>query len=402
MILLTAFLLTVIAINSDIILYRFLRSAMPRESRWYRVYSFLTTVYSFIFLLFYGFEWIYFHDMRWMVFFFILFNAPKLVFLIYWLIFIYPFSKIRKSSYELNMIIGFGIGGILMVLIIYGGAVGRTRMTVKEIPVELERLPESFDGFRIVQFSDFHLGSYGKNTRFVEQAVRKIMDLEPDLIVFTGDIVNDRSVEMEPFLEVLSGLSAPYGVYSILGNHDYGDYYDWNHPDEKERNFERLMEIQGNWGWILLNNEHRYLVNNGDSIALVGVENWGDPPFQQYGDLEKAYEGVNRDLFTILLSHNPIHWREEVLPTTGIDLTLSGHTHAFQLRFGNLSPARLRYPEWADLHERDGQYLYVNQGTGYTFYPIRIGAFPEITVLELKKPSPLKLDCDFYPPPSGG
>ncbi len=173
------------------------------------------------------------------------------------------------------MIIGVGIAGITMVLIIYGAAVGRTRLTVKEETIAFQRLPDSFDGLRILQFSDFHLGSFGKSTRFVKSVVKKINELKPDIVFFTGDLVNDRSVEVDPFLDILSGIEAPYGVYSVLGNHDYGDYYDWNHPEEKERNFQRLMEIEGNWGWVLLNNEHRYLHRGTDTIVIVGVENWG-------------------------------------------------------------------------------------------------------------------------------
>ncbi|MCD8043676.1 MAG: metallophosphoesterase [Tannerellaceae bacterium] len=384
MILIIAFLIVIIGINADIIMYRFIRTLSNFDNKIFLVFSVFSILYSIGFLIVYGFDLIYFHNMRWGVFLFLLFNIPKLLFLLYWLIVVFPFSRRQKSQYELNMIIGVGIAGITMVLIIYGAAVGRTRLIVKEETIALKRLPEGFDGFRIVQFSDFHLGSFGKNTRFVKRVVKKINELKPDIIFFTGDIVNDRSVEMEPFLDVLSNLEAPYGVYSILGNHDYGDYYDWNHPDEKERNFERLMEIEGNWGWILLKNEHRYITRNNDTIVIVGVENWGEPPFQQYGDLEKAYGPVDKQMFTILLSHDPSHWHGEVLPTTDIDLMLAGHTHAFQLRFGNLSPAVLKYKEWAGLYDHFGQKMYVNQGVGNTFYPMRIGAFPELTVLTLR------------------
>ena len=207
---------------------------------------------------------------------------------------------------------------------------------------------------------------------------------KPDLIVFTGDLVNNRAAELDGFEEILSQLHATDGVYSILGNHDYGPYYRWKSKRDQVNNLNDLKKRQADMGWILLNNEHTLLHRGNDSIALIGVENEGEPPFSQHGDLTKAQAGTN-GLFKLLLSHNPTHWRCEVLPQSDIDLMLAGHTHAMQLAIGHHSPASWIYPEWGGMYMEDNRGLYVNVGMGFVGLPFRFGAWPEITVITLDK-----------------
>lgn len=383
LILVGAILMTVLGICADIILYQFFMQISKTAGFIYAGFGIFSLLFCLAFLVIYGFNFIYFHDLRWGVFGFLLLNVPKIIFLLFWLLIIVPFPGSLGEN-RIRTFICLGVDFLLVGLIIYGGLVGRTKLTVKRVSIESDRLPQSLDGLKLLHFSDFHLGSFGKKTRFVNRVVNRINSFEPDIIFFTGDLVNDRSVEVNPFIEIISRIESPNGVYSVLGNHDYGDYYDWDEDWEKSANMRRMRDIQRNWRWILLDNEHRIIEINGEQLAIIGVENWGDPPFQQYGNLQEAYEGVDRNLFSILLTHNPIHWTEEVLPQTNIDLSLSGHTHAFQLRFGNISPAALRYAKWAGLYREGNQFLYVNQGVGNTFYPMRIGALPELTLIELK------------------
>ena len=293
---------------------------------------------------------------------------------------------------RLNKIFNF-IGVICAVSVvlsmIYGYAVTARTPVVNEVVIESDKLPDSFDGYRIVQISDFHLGTFGNDTVFAGKVVDEINSTSPDLILFTGDLVNSLAKEAFPFKLVISELVAKNGVFSVLGNHDYGDYYHWKTDEDKRMNLNSLMELQSECGWHLLLNESRIIHLNGDSIALVGVENWGEPPFPRYGDLTKAYTDLNDSTYKILMSHNPVHWRAEVLNNTNIDLMLAGHTHAMQFvidLFGHKwSPAKYRYREWGGLYENDGQLLYVNQGLGEVGIPLRVGANPEITLIILRR-----------------
>ena len=278
----------------------------------------------------------------------------------------------------------------------WGVFYGRYDIAVSEITVNSKRLPASFDGIKIAQFSDAHVGTWGQDTTFVTNLVNKINALNPDIIVFTGDIVNRKTDEILPFVNILKRLKAPLGVYSVMGNHDYGDYTDW--PDEQAHaaDTRQLRAIQTGMGWNLLCNTHKFIYSaQGDSIAMIGVENWGEPPFKQYGDLKKAYPTANKigdNNFKILLSHNPMHWHNEVREYTDIDLTLSGHTHAMQVLIGGIgtgfTPSSWRYPEWGGLYTHKGadgaiRNLYVNIGCGEVAIPARIGASPEITLITL-------------------
>lgn len=272
----------------------------------------------------------------------------------------------------------------------WGALITRNQVEVKNVSIEIDNLPEAFDGFTIAQFSDLHTGSFGSDTSFCDKLVAKINTLGADAIVFTGDIVNRRSDELLPFTESLSRLHAPAGVFSILGNHDYGDYYDWPDSISKKEDLELLIDLQKNMGWRLLLNETVMLHAGGDSLALIGVENVGDPPFHSYGDLDAAYPGELSDpICKILLSHNPAHWTSDIAgaPDKNIALTLSGHTHAMQIELCGLSPAVFRYPTWGGTYDDgdDKHLLYVNIGSGEVGIPARIGATPEVTLFTLHK-----------------
>ena len=282
------------------------------------------------------------------------------------------------TKYE---VMGISIWSILFN-ILYGTFAGITRFDTKEVEYRSANIPEGFDGYRIVQISDIHIGSWQGNPDPIKQLVDLVNGQKPDLIVFTGDLVNQQSHELDGFQEILSQLYAPDGVYSILGNHDYGSYYHWQSPKAEIANLDYLIRQQKAMGWKLLNNEHDILYHKGDSIALIGVENDGEPPFSQFADLPQAMQGTE-GMFQILLSHNPTHWRREVLPRSDISLMLAGHTHAMQgILFGH-SLAELIYPEWRGMYYEGKRALYVNIGIGYVGLPFRFGAWPEITVLKL-------------------
>jgi uncharacterized protein len=296
-----------------------------------------------------------------------------------------PRRNIRRSFFSRA---GIVIAIIPFLAVIYGVAVGRFDFQVINKQIEFTTLPDSFDGFRIIHISDLHVGSFYGHKGQVRHAVRIINGQRPDMIVFTGDLVNNFTSEVDGFMDILAEMHATYGIYSILGNHDYGDYYQWESEAEKEKNFNDMLIAQEEIGFRLLMNEWDSIVINGDKIALIGVENWGEPPFPQYGDLQKASQGTERFPFRILLTHDPSHWDAEVLGKKNFALTLAGHTHGMQFGIENSlvrwSPSKFKYPRWAGLFEETGQYLYVNRGLGYVAFPGRIGMPPEITVIELK------------------
>ncbi len=284
---------------------------------------------------------------------------------------------------------GIIVGFISFATMWWGALICRNNLNITEVTVEIDNLPETFDGFKIVQFSDLHTGTFGNDTTFVSHLVDKINSLNADAIIFTGDIVNRQSSEMEPFVPVLAHLSAPYGSFAILGNHDYGDYKNWKSESDKRHNIQALYDSYRRTGIDLILNDHRWLRNGNDSIALIGVENIGEPPFHTYGSLTSSYPDLSDNNIKILLSHNPRHWVDSIAdnPTLNIPLTLSGHTHAMQMEIGGISPACLRYPTWGGMYtDNSGNHrLYVNIGSGTVGIPMRIGATPEITVLTLRK-----------------
>ena len=313
---------------------------------------------------------------------FLTINVPKIVFSLLSLLFraILPKSK--------GQIVGNCIAGasalFVMGYILYGAFFGTENFQIRETTILSKELPKGFENYRIVQISDIHCGSWAGNTKALQKAVNLINAQEPDLIVFTGDLVNNIATELDEFMPVLSQLKARDGVYSVLGNHDYAMYIPWESPEKKEENLIALKQKQADMNWILLNNRHVKLYQNGDSLALIGVENCGRPPFPNYAKFPEAMEGTE-GMFKILLSHDPSSWRREVLPETDIQLTLSGHTHAMQTKIFGFSPAVWVYPEYEGLYTEGKQMLYVNIGLGHLMYPLRLGAWPEITLLTLKR-----------------
>lgn len=313
---------------------------------------------------------------------FLTINVPKIVFSLLSLVFraILPKSKGRFLG---NCIAGAS-ALLVMGYILYGAFFGTENFQIRETTILSKDLPKGFENYRIVQISDIHCGSWAGDTKALQKAVDLINAQEPDLIVFTGDLVNNIATELDEFMPVLSQLKAKDGVYSVLGNHDYAMYIPWESPEKKEQNLIALKQKQADMNWILLNNRHVKLYQNGDSLAIIGVENCGRPPFPNYAKFPEAMEGTE-GMFKILLSHDPSSWRREVLPETDIQLTLSGHTHAMQTKIFGFSPAVWVYPEYEGLYTEGKQMLYVNIGLGHLMYPLRLGAWPEITLLILKR-----------------
>lgn len=282
---------------------------------------------------------------------------------------------------------GAGLGVVIFAAMWWGALINKRMIDVNEIEVEVPGLPQSLDGLTIAQISDLHVGTYRNDTTFYAKLVREVNALNPDIIVFTGDIVNRSSSELPPFTSTLAKLHAPKGVYSIMGNHDYGDYSDWPSPQDKADDIRNLQRMQKEMGWTMLNNATAWIKADSDSIALIGVENVGDPPFTTYGDLNAAYPQIGDENHKILLSHNPAHWLNDIADNDGsnIFLTLSGHTHAMQTKIFGWSPAVWRYPTWGGMYaDSKGQRLYVNIGAGEVGFPARIGATPEISLFTLK------------------
>lgn len=286
--------------------------------------------------------------------------------------------------------LGLAAGSTLFGTLLYGFT-NKHKYQVKRVPLFFDQLPASFDGLKVVHISDIHSGSF-TNREGVEKGIDLILAEKPDLILFTGDLVNDMASEMEPWEEVFSRLKAPMGVFSTLGNHDYGDYVRWPISGiSKEENLHRLKQLQARMGWRLLMNEHVPLTRGSESIALMGIENWSAKGrFPKHGRMDLAYPGAEKYPFKILMSHDPSHWEAEVqVKYPAIDLMLSGHTHGMQ--FGieipgfKWSPVQYMYKQWAGLYQKGQQFLYVNRGFGFIGYPGRVGILPEITVLELHK-----------------
>ncbi len=282
---------------------------------------------------------------------------------------------------------GSTVAVILFIMFGLGMIRGRNNVKVFREEVKITALPPAFNGLRIVQLSDLHLAGFYHHPEHIRKVVERVNLLDPDLILFTGDMVSNFSEEMDPFIGILAGLEARLGKYAILGNHDYGQYYRWDSKTEEDDNLERLKHKIRAAGFDLLLNEHRRLSLDGQSIELVGVENWGKPPFPQFGDLEEAMAGTDPGLVKILMSHDPSHWDLRVRGREPVSLTLSGHTHGMQfgIEIGNLrwSPSRWAYKNWGGLYGENGQFLYVNRGLGFTGFPGRVGIRPEITLITL-------------------
>ena len=288
--------------------------------------------------------------------------------------------------------LALGLAAIPFASLLYGIFVGKYNYKVLKYKLSYADLPDAFDGFKITQISDIHSGSFD-NKEKIEYAIDLINKQETDLILFTGDIVNTKADEMTPWIDTFKRIKAPeFGKYSVLGNHDYGEYATWPSEQAKEDNFKAIKDIHQKIDFKLLLNESRFIEKNGERLALIGVENWGKS-FKKAGDLDVAIKDISSDDFKILMSHDPSHWEYEVKPhKENFHLTLSGHTHGLQFGieipgFFKWSPVQYVYKQWAGLYKSDNQYINVNRGFGYHAYPGRVGIWPEITVIELKKES---------------
>ena len=296
-------------------------------------------------------------------------------------------ARLHRRHRQLSLWIsrvGWCVGGFFLLTMLFGFTLGYRQIQVKEFTYTSARLPKAFDGYRIVQISDLHLGTLRGREGVVENVVHEINACEPDLVVFTGDLVNYHADEVEPFRDILSGIRATDGVVSVMGNHDYAQYFHWPTSADSLADIRRLQQEQRNLGWHLLLNENLVLHRGQASIAIIGVENDGRPPFPARADLKRAQQGVDSTTFKVLLSHDPTHWRRAVLPQTNIDLTLSGHTHGMQFQMGGFSPAAWIYDEWGGPYYDGQRALYVNLGTGEVLIPFRLGAWAELTLITLR------------------
>ena len=296
-----------------------------------------------------------------------------------------PLAGRRKFISQISL----GLAAIPFISFIYGIVQGKYNYKILKYQLTFKDLPEAFDGFTITQISDIHSGSF-TNKEKIQYGVDLINKQKSDIMLFTGDIVNNKADEMDNWIAVFDKLEAKEGKYSILGNHDYGDYMDWDNPQDKIDNFQKVKDIHQKIGFDLLLDEHRYLEKDGQKIALLGVENWGKG-FNQAGDLKRAAIGVEKEDFKILMSHDPSHWEEKVKKDPfNYQLTLSGHTHGLQMGIEipgwfKWSPSKYAYKQWAGLYKEADRVINVNRGFGYHAFPGRVGIWPEITVIELKK-----------------
>ena len=283
--------------------------------------------------------------------------------------------------------LGVGLSSTLFFSLLYGFGNKYNYKLVKK-KISLNGLPLAFKGFKIIHISDIHSGSL-KDKAAVLKGIELIEKQNADIVLFTGDLVNDRATEMHDWMDVFGKIKAPHGVYSTLGNHDYGDYVKWDTVEEKKQNLEALKQVHHDLGWRLLMNENRSIEKNGEKIKIVGIENWGAKArFPKYGKMDLAMQGVNKEDVAILLSHDPSHWEAEVIPKySNVQLTLSGHTHGMQFGLENpyfkWSPVQWVYKQWAGIYDNKDQQLYVNRGFGFLGYPGRVGILPEITLIEL-------------------
>lgn len=359
---LTVLYLLISLLSTGLLLYSFANPEVIRQAKNYTLFYVVITV-SFLNLL------------------------PKFIFSFMTIVsFIFRWLAGKRSQMIL-------ITGSLLIcsgfffVIVYGIFIGRYQVNVRQENLYFENLPEQLNGFKIIQLSDIHLGSFGKNTEVMEKTVMIVNQLNPDLLLFTGDLVNNFGEETIGFEPYLKKLSAKYGKYAIQGNHDYGDYSTWPDTASKRKNLQQIQSSLTDAGFKLLLNQSERIAVKDTAFSLIGVENWGHAPFPQYANLDDAMKGITDQSFKILMSHDPSHWMSIVVPQTDIPLTLSGHTHGAQ--FGikiagiEFSPIWFNQKHWGGLYKSDNQYLYVNRGLGTIGFPGRIEMRPEITVMTL-------------------
>ena len=310
------------------------------------------------------------------------FCIPKLTFVLFSLILrgINNISGLKIPHATISALPALAMLGYIL----FGAIKGKENFKVREVTFTSANLPEEFDGYRVMQLSDIHSGSWKGNPEALKKAIDLCNRQNADLALFTGDLVNSRSDELLEFTEIFSELKAKDGVYSVLGNHDYGTYVKWNSEADRIANIDSLIARENRMGWRMLNNNHTIIRRGNDSIAVIGVENSGRPPFPDYARLKEA-SADTEGMFQILMSHDPTHWRRQVLPESDIELTLSGHTHDMQITFFGLSVSSFIYPEHNGMYMEGERGLYVNIGLGHVLFPMRLGAWPEITVITLKK-----------------
>ena len=315
---------------------------------------------------------------------------PKLIFVI--VISVLYFTNFMFSDTESLIVIPIiGLFSGFLPFFVIGYAVFKAvyHFKIHHHKIKFKHLPVSFQGLQIVQISDLHIGNFNYRYKILERAIKLINELKPDLIFFTGDLVNNYAWELRGWHKVFKKLIAKHGKYAVLGNHDYGDYSQWETEKDKQENFEAIKKFFTTIDFKLLLNESDTIEKNNENIAILGVENWGNPPFKQYGDLKKASATAENVTFKILLTHDPSHWQEEVVEQTDIALTLSGHTHGMQAAINvgkkQWSPIKYKFQHWAGLYKIGQQYLYVNRGLGWLGFPGRLGMRPEITLIELKR-----------------
>ncbi|WP_300687055.1 metallophosphoesterase [Chryseobacterium sp.] len=334
-----------------------------------------------------------------MISLFLVFILPKIFVVLFLLIddiiraggYLIGFAKPTENFFperrKFLSLIGLGMSGVLSALFIDGITFGKYRHKVRRVKVKLANLPKSFKGYKIIQISDVHSGSFSDPGK-LQHAIDLINEQKPDLVLFTGDMVNNVADEFKPFIPLFSKIQAKDGKLAVLGNHDYGDYVTWESPQAKKENLDTLIDYEKQAGFDMLRNEHRVIEKDGEKLYILGVENWGLKPFPQFGKIDDALKNVPESATKILMSHDPTHFDYVVKKHPGnIHLTLSGHTHGMQfgLDLKNIkwSPVQYRYPKWADLYESEGKMLYVNRGFGVLGYPGRVGVLPEITLFEL-------------------
>ena len=303
-----------------------------------------------------------------------------------------PFKAGNINRSKFLQWMGFGIGGVFLGSMIYGITKGAHKYTLHKKKLSIKGLPKAFNGLKIVQISDIHSGSFYDKTA-VQKGIDMVNSQKADMIFFTGDLVNDRASELEPYKEMFGSIKAPLGVFSTLGNHDYGEYVRWNSQEAKMQNLQDLIQHHKDMDWDILMDEHRVIEKDGEQLAVLGVQNWSAKKnFPRYGDLAKAYKGSENIGTKLLLSHDPSHWKEEITQNPDyrdIAATFSGHTHGMQFgidsKWYRWSPVKLVYKEWIDLYKENDQQLYVNRGFGYLGFPGRVGIWPEISVFTLEQ-----------------
>jgi len=375
-------------------IFIFLQLKKKNKSPFVQILSFLPAIIFIGFLAWLKLGKVNYHEpyqlkiIMWMNYVFLLIYIPKLIYVIFYFL-NYLINIIFKKKFKIFTRIGLVLGVFVIINLLIGAFYTPYNFQLKKTNVYIKNLPASFDGYKIIQISDIHLGSWHKNYEILEPVIQIINSQNSDIILFSGDLVNNFSEETLGWEKYFKQLKSKSGNFAVLGNHDYGDYSYWMKKQDKTDNLNRIKQAIHDFGFKLLLNENKTLYKGSDSISLIGVENWGKPPFPKYGNLNKAVAGISDNTVKILITHDPSHWEAEVVGKQNIALSFSGHTHAAQLgiKIGQVlhSPSSFIYKQFDGLYEKNNQFIYVNRGLGYIGLPIRIGVPPEISLITLKK-----------------